>query len=1123
MTEHLPNWDKLNQLLVPLAQIGEEPGNVAAILRHIASVALKVFDAHATILYAINPITRRSVEPPSIVGDVSLEEADLYKHITQEEFLKYLLDKRRVVITNLEDVRTHHLTHMYLKGFRSCAVLALYTEQRQKLLGTLVLGFRQPQHFNETHHQLFEVFIEQASSLLQRAWLFSRYQKVATIGQEINHDLTDTQALFRKLRERIPSVLDSSHALLLAVYLPQSHTFDLLLEDEGNPVLESDVVLNGACSYTIHKQKPLFIGHLSEERDTLPCQIIPVEGSTPKEAFIFVPLLFRGKSLGALSIQHPQPHAYTRIDQTILELLANHIALAIYNIYLFDSLDRLTDSGQILTQHLDTEQTLQTVVDQIRSVTKADSVILYPHEITHQQLLRPRIAGTLANSTIQTMYTSRSDDIASLMFDYGQPIFARESTTLYHRLLGNNQPRSNHFVERERLRSTAAIPLRIREMTVGVLFVNFCQSQRFDGFQQLLIESLAHYAAIAINNAQAFKELSQRRVHELKILQRIDIKSTLNLQSVLDTILSKAREQVTASQASILLHNPQLQLLEIVAASGPQAEAIKGMKYSLQETKGIVRWVLREKKPARVDNVHADIPWRDLYISIDEAVQSELDVPLLDGDTVVGVISFESTRLRAFSQEDEDFLITLSNHAVLAIKNAQLYEQALKEAKRFDLLYQAGQELGKITELARVPILPGETDGKLVRQSPKVCEGTSCDLLPFPPKDGDPLAQAEQAYDITLRIAEQYNGCIVIIRAYEDASKELVAVRASPQCALPLERIKINEGVNGQVAREGQTIVIHDTQDPPAGVVQLKFPDPLLRSIIVTPVLFKDRYYGNLELCHQEVDYFRDSDDQLFLESLAHQLAITLYRLETVQARRESEKRALSAEVMGSLAQVSYELAHRAGNDLGLTGAYIDDIREELEETGGVSPLIAEKLDKIARAAQRVLELANNIKQPLGESGKAIVIAPAILLEEVYTHIVASLPPHTQIGLHIEDDVRPIEVVYNQVINILHNLVANAREAMPTGGKILLKACNHGGHVALQVIDTGDGIPPELLPKIFELSFSTKGSSGFGLWSARTYTIKNNGILLVDSQVGEGTTFTLLLPAVLDSKRLEHV
>ena len=1085
MKEHLLSLDKFNQLLVPLAQIGEEPGNVGAILQHITNTALKLFDADACILYTINPITRRHVEPPSIAGDVLSEEANLYKQLLLEELLRLLLDEPWVLITNLEDARTHHLTRMYLKGFRSCAMLALYTEQRQKLLGTLVLCFKQPQHFGDMHHQLFEAFIEQASSLLQRTWLFSRYQKVATIGQEINHDLTDTQALFRKLRERIPGVLDSSDALLLAVYLPQSHTFDLLLEDEGNAVLQSDVVLNGACSYALHRQEALFIGHLSEERQALPYTVIPVAGTKPKESSIFVPLLFRGKPLGVLSIQNTQPRAYTRIDQVILELLANHIALALYNIHLFNSLDRLTNIGQILTQYLDTDQTLQAVVDQIRDVTRADSVVLHPYEPTHQQFLRPRMAGKFSNSTLQTMYPTRPDDIARLMLHYSQPIFAWESATLYNRLLGNNQPCSDRFIEREGLRSTAAIPLRIRETTVGVLFVNFCQSQRFDGFQQLLIESLAHYAAIAINNAQAFKEISQRRVHELKILQRLDIelKSTLTLQSVLDTILSKARELVTVGQAAILLHNPQLQLLEIVAAAGPRAETIIGTKYPLQETKGIVRWVLREMKPARVDNVHTDIPWRDLYISVDEAVRSELDVPLLDGDTVIGVLNFESTRVHAFSQEDEDFLITLSDQAVLAIKNAQLYQQALKEAKRFDLLYQAGQELGKITE----------------------------------------LAQAEEAYDITQRIAEQYNGCIVIIRAYEATNKEFVAVRVSSHCPFSPVRLKINEGVNGQVAREGRTIVLHDTQNVPDGVVQPKLPDPSLRSMVFTPVLFKDRYYGNLELCHQEVDYFRDSDDQLFLEGLAHQLAITLYRLETVQARQESEKRAISAEVMGSLAQVSYELAHRAGNDLGLVGAYIDDIREKLEETGGVDLLIAEKLEKISRAAQRVLELANNIKQPLGQSENAVVINPAVLLEEVHDQIAGSLPPDIQIDLHIEYDVGSIKVVYNQVTDILHNLVANAREAMPAGGKIHLKACNDCGHVALQVIDTGDGIPADLLPKIFELSFSTKGSSGFGLWSARTYAIKNNGALLVDSRVGEGTTFTLRLPAVLDPKQKERI
>jgi len=64
----------------------------------------------------------------------------------------------------------------------------------------------------------------------------------------------------------------------------------------------------------------------------------------------------------------------------------------------------------------------------------------------------------------------------------------------------------------------------------------------------------------------------------------------------------------------------------------------------------------------------------------------------------------------------------------------------------------------------------------------------------------------------------------------------------------------------------------------------------------------------------------------------------------------------------------------------------------------------------------------------------------------------------------------------------------------------------------LRVRDTGVGIAPERLSQIFGLFFSTKGSSGFGLWSARRNALRNHGDLKVESKLGEGTTFVLLLP-----------
>ncbi len=106
----------------------------------------------------------------------------------------------------------------------------------------------------------------------------------------------------------------------------------------------------------------------------------------------------------------------------------------------------------------------------------------------------------------------------------------------------------------------------------------------------------------------------------------------------------------------------------------------------------------------------------------------------------------------------------------------------------------------------------------------------------------------------------------------------------------------------------------------------------------------------------------------------------------------------------------------------------------------------------------------------------------------------------------------PVYANYRQATDILRNLFVNAVEAMPHGGTITLRAYDTKQDIAIEVADTGVGIEESMLKRVFDLSYSTKGSSGFGLWSARRNALANGGELIVRSKLGEGTTFTLSLP-----------
>ncbi|HRV94195.1 MAG TPA: ATP-binding protein, partial [Anaerolineae bacterium] len=110
------------------------------------------------------------------------------------------------------------------------------------------------------------------------------------------------------------------------------------------------------------------------------------------------------------------------------------------------------------------------------------------------------------------------------------------------------------------------------------------------------------------------------------------------------------------------------------------------------------------------------------------------------------------------------------------------------------------------------------------------------------------------------------------------------------------------------------------------------------------------------------------------------------------------------------------------------------------------------------------------------------------------------------------DEAIEIYAVPKQVADIFRNLFMNAIESMPDGGKITLQTHKTMRYVEVNVIDTGIGIPLEKQDRIFDLLFSTKNSTGFGLWSARRVALENGGdLILKESQPEQGTTFTLRL------------
>lgn len=1230
------SWKNLDEVLDTFAQKKGEPGNLHETLQYIVQTAKKLSGADVCVIFAINPITGQFISPPVIEGGLLSEDNALIYELPKEGLAQQVLKGGGLLVEDIESTLDYHSKFNHAEDIRSFVALTLCKRQDQNPLGVLYLHYRQCQVFSPEDHNLFQLFTDQAAFLLQETWLLLRYQEVARIGQDINHDFATADILFQKLQKGIPDIVDTQHALLLAVYQQGTHKTELHMEEEGRSLFYEHIQ-GGACDYVMKTQQPVFIESLSLEARDLPFQIARVEETEPKEAYIFVPLVLRETSLGVLSIQHPQAYVYTQEDLSILQLLANHIALALNNISQYETLRSLHETGQLLTQQLDSGDTLQVTVDKIHEATQADLVVLYAYEPTRQHSVSPpSFAGKLLNtSSYHFLHNNQPGDMADLLFHKTQSIFLTESQDFFCQSDSSTvQARQCAFQYNEQVQSTALLPLHVGDELIGVLFVHFRQQQNFDNLQKLFIEGLAHYASIAIRNAHTFDTLSQRRARDLATLQNIDheLNSVLDLKHILTRLLELACERVPAEGASIWLLKPRTKILELMTSIYRHSEGRRTPQNPMQDTQGITRWVAEHKECARVANVHRDAPWRDLYVQMMPDTLSELDVPILNEEEVIGVLNFESTREGAFRQEDEDFLQTLAGQAVLAIRNAQAYEREKRLAEEgrvlneiskeiisqledhshvFDLILEKALDLthsetgvlmlydaerndlwmaaehgvfeevkgnrhslhqGVVGHVARtrellnvdltqapwndvyldyipdaryelaVPMLAGpELRGVLNIESSSPYNFTDRDerLLKgladlavvalqhaelYAKAESDAkrfsllyqaaatlseiseIEQLEHAYDIILNLAATYKQNRVILRRYDSSSRQLILTRQYQHTDL-VEQLALDDGVSGLVAREQQTISINDIHYLPPHLPEVKLDEKTNRSLVVVPIRFKESFYGTLGLSHQKASYFKETDIKFF-EGLAHQLGATIYRL-------ESEKRAQELEKLSAIGHFAFELTHRWDNDLGLVKSHVNNINAELATMGENNITITRELDNIVQGVRNVLNWSQDLKL-VAASGSAIDKVEITSIKTLFTELQQQMrsfcPSTIDVEISLADDLAQVEIIPRLIADCLRNLIKNALDAMHQRGTLRLEAENNEEAVAIRVTDTGVGIPEEMLEKIFELFISTKGSSGFGLWSARTNALKNHGTLEVKSIVGQGTTFTLLLP-----------
>jgi two-component system NtrC family sensor kinase len=255
------------------------------------------------------------------------------------------------------------------------------------------------------------------------------------------------------------------------------------------------------------------------------------------------------------------------------------------------------------------------------------------------------------------------------------------------------------------------------------------------------------------------------------------------------------------------------------------------------------------------------------------------------------------------------------------------------------------------------------------------------------------------------------------------------------------------------------------------------------------------------------------------------QLETEIAQRTAAEAKREEAETALrQAQKMEALGQLTGGIAHDFNNLLTVIAGNIDLALRKVDDPAALRRLRAglTATERGQHLTQQLLAFAR--RRPL----RSVVVALPERLAELAAFVGQTMGSTISIKEELPADLWLVQVDDEQLQVAILNLIVNARDAMPAGGEIRITARNlrlpsperalvglAGEFVALSVSDHGDGIEPDVLPRVFEPFFTTKSvgrGSGLGLSQVYSFAKQSNGLAEIDSTVGRGTTVTLYLP-----------
>ncbi|MCA9979638.1 MAG: GAF domain-containing protein, partial [Anaerolineales bacterium] len=602
-------------------------------------------------------------------------------------------------------------------GIHAAVIIPLANAGRW--VGLLIIGWNQAQRFSQQTRRIYQTLMIQTPSAFENRYLFNRTEatlrETATL-YEITQALNSNESLDEGLTEAVETLHRNS-------FLPElaSATLYRLETDQAGEPDWSEVVAHWAATpqavadteigSRLHlpdhrfnrlwldaPSEPTYISNIAtDERLT---EINRADFSAANStAVVIIPLLIGGRWVGQLTLTWHTPRNFRVNEKRLLRGLASQIAATLDNRILFDQTNQaLRETRTInrinkdITQADNMEEVLiniHTTLNQANLATDSHRIVFYNlrTNTTNQPIQATIVSQWLAPDSditpLPTTYDLREDTLASLWRNEPTtPLIIEDSQTEPRLPLENRQR-----LHQNQMGALVVLPLNTAGRWVGLITIDWPTTHPFSPADRALFNTLLPQLSTGFANQQLFDQ-AQRRATQLETVARVSTVSAsiLNEQDMLQAVAELAKRSFSFYHTHIYLINETHDTLILAAGAGPigQKMLAENHRIPLNHPQSLVARSARTRQSQILSDTADDTDYLPHPLLKD--TRSAMALPMVSGDSLLGVLNIQSDIPQNFDDEDVRIQNTLATQIAIALQNIRSFESSEKTRQELSVL-----------------------------------------------------------------------------------------------------------------------------------------------------------------------------------------------------------------------------------------------------------------------------------------------------------------------------------------------------------------------------------------------------------------------------------------------------